>query len=399
MQAQKRETVLGNLSIIITELKKQSKRILKKNVPKSNLIRVEVRDNLVALFNEFTKSVASSWQYLDNTDRQSIKTDFHYIRDKVIRSFQTLGVKYQVPVSCVEQIDILSLEEESQDEDETIMPMTTTEFFNLASKIIPNQFDGNVDNFRSFLDSLELLQENSADHQDRAVSFVKTRLAGKARNLISDGDGLNDIARKLKNALKGESSNLLTSKLLNLRQNHKDTSTYAAEVEQLAQKLQNAFISEGVPNEVAEKYAVQTTSRALSQNSNTERARIVIEAGNFSTVQEIMTKFLNVNTQPSPANNVFYMNNNNNSRNRHPFNNNRRGSGRNFQNSYNGFRNSHNFNAGRGQYRFAGNRYNNNSRPNGRGNGQTNANVRFLELSNQGNQSDPQPVRLGETEQ
>ncbi|KAK9722048.1 hypothetical protein QE152_g19872 [Popillia japonica] len=135
------------------------------------------------------------------------------------------------------------------------MALSTIEFFNLASKLVPLEFDGSFDKLQSFLDSLALLQANSEGHADRALAFVKTRLTGKARDLINDDITIDDILKALKSNIKGESSKVISAKLLNLKQNFKDTSKFATEIESLATSLKRAYITEGVPNAVAQTYA------------------------------------------------------------------------------------------------------------------------------------------------
>ncbi|KAK9712761.1 hypothetical protein QE152_g24754 [Popillia japonica] len=156
------------------------------------------------------------------------------------------------------------------------MALSTIEFFNLASKLVPLEFDGSFDKLQSFLDSLALLQEfdgsfdklqsfldslallqaNSEGHADRALAFVKTRLTGKARELINDDMTIDDILKALKSNIKGESSKVVSAKLLNLKQNFKGTSKFATEIESLATSLKRAYITEGVPNVVAQMHPI-----------------------------------------------------------------------------------------------------------------------------------------------
>lgn len=382
---------LEKLTQIKLEVTRQSKRAIKKETPKTVQVRTDIRDNLVQYFNEFTKAVVESWKFLDNTQKSNTKEIFHSIRDKVVRAFQALEVRYKVPISCIENIDPLIVEEdildlEDKESDSNITTMNAAEFFNLASKLLPNQFDGNPDNLTSFIDSLELIKLNAENQQDNAIAFVKTRLTGKARDLINNENSIDAIILTLKNHLKGESSSLASSKLLHLKQNNKDATNFAKEVEILSEKLQKAYISEGVPYDVAKNYTVETTVRALSQNASSPKARLIIEAGTFSSVPEILTKLVNVTSNPSEPN-VLYLHHNRNS-----FNTRQHFRGRGFQN----YNTRGQFNRGR---RGRAN-YNNNNRNfnRGRGRNPNNGYVRFCHESEQGpgNELDPQRSRLGE---
>ncbi|KAJ8912028.1 hypothetical protein NQ315_000521 [Exocentrus adspersus] len=105
---------------------------------------------------------------------------------------------------------------------------------------MPNEFDGALDKLLSFLDALTLL------------------------NLNSEGN----------TNVKGDSSRLLTAKILNLKRNAKNAVNYADEIESLAASLKRSFITEGAFHIKSQETAV----RAFTQNSNTERTRIVMEA-------------------------------------------------------------------------------------------------------------------------
>nr|CAH7723913.1 unnamed protein product [Callosobruchus chinensis] len=186
------------------------------------------------------------------------------------------------------------------------MPLSAPEFFSLASKIVPAEFDGSEDKLTPFLDALALLKANVEIHESIAVAYVKTRLTGKARSIVGESGTLDDIILKLKNKIKLESSQLVTSKLLNLKQ-HYNCTKYVSELECLTQKLKQAYLSEGVPENVAEKYTTDTTVNALSANATSERVEIIMEAGNFNSVQEAVQKIVNINTDNSSSATVLYI--------------------------------------------------------------------------------------------
>lgn len=81
------------------------------------------------------------------------------------------------------------------------MTQTVTEFLKTAASLIPD-FDGRVENLASFIDALELVNSIKESHEAVAVSLVKTRLKGLARNLISNADSLRRIIDTLKTRLR-----------------------------------------------------------------------------------------------------------------------------------------------------------------------------------------------------
>nr|CAH7712627.1 unnamed protein product [Callosobruchus chinensis] len=93
------------------------------------------------------------------------------------------------------ETDLDSIEIE-RDSTSTIMTtgMTAIEFFNLASKTLPHEYDGSPDRLQSFLDGHTLLTANATRNEQIAIAYIKARLCGKARDLIGDNDSLQDIA-------------------------------------------------------------------------------------------------------------------------------------------------------------------------------------------------------------
>lgn len=327
------EDVLVKVSNLKDEVIKESKRVLKSQVPKTEGVRNQVRDNLLTLYNDFVLTVSSCYKDIDDIKYNNhIKPIFNIIRDRVVRSYQVLEVDYKIPNHILKKIDPqvkdeLSLTDiledtsaQDDDSDSTSdsqskikqniltkfnMPLSAPEFFNLASKIVPAEFDGSEDKLTSFLDALTLLKANVETHEGNAVAYVKTRLTGKARNIVGESATLEEISLKLKNGIKSESSQSVTSKLLNLKQRYNDAK-YITEIEGLTHKLKQAYIGEGVPENVAESYTTNTTIKALSANATSEKVKIIMEAGNFHTVQEAVQKFVNVTAENSSSTTVLY---------------------------------------------------------------------------------------------
>jgi len=333
------EDILIKVSNLREEVIKESKRVLKRQVPKSESVRNQVRDNLLTLYNNFVSTVNSCYTDIDDSKyNNQIKPIFNIIRDRVIRSYQVLQVDYKIPTNILKKIDPrvkdeliliditedITRQNDDSDSDSDSnnelqvkkdqenltnfnMPLSAPEFFNLASKIVPAEFDGSEDKLTSFLDALTLLKANVETHEGNAVAYVKTRLTGKARSIVGESTTLEEINLKLKNGIKSESSQSVTSKLLNLKQRYNDTK-YVTEIESLTHKLKQAYISEGVPENVAENYTTNTTVKALSANATSEKVKIIMEAGNFHTVQEAVQKFVNVSAENAASATVLYTN-------------------------------------------------------------------------------------------
>ncbi|VEN45924.1 unnamed protein product [Callosobruchus maculatus] len=300
------ELVFGQLSNLKNYSINESKRVLKTKVPKNRAVREEVVGNLIRCFNDFIRIVNKIYTTLNDNEQKLILKLFTTLRDRVVRSFQVLQLNYRIPSTFCEYIDpqikdeLIEIDSTDSGTDldttNTIMAtaVTAIEFFNLASKILPHEYDGSPDKLQSFLDGLSLLRANATGHEENAVAYIKTRLCGKARDLISDNDTLQDIGHKLKQGIKTESSQAVTSKILGHKQFQKDKAKYAEYIETLSVKLKRAYISEGVPEAVAETYCANTVVKALSTNSSSDKAKLIMEAGTFNSTQEAITKFVGI---------------------------------------------------------------------------------------------------------
>jgi len=65
------------------------------------------------------------------------------------------------------------------------MAQTNIDFINTASLLIP-VFDGKAENLTSFIDALEIIESIKGEHEQLAVSIIKTKLKGVAGNLIGN---------------------------------------------------------------------------------------------------------------------------------------------------------------------------------------------------------------------
>uniref|UniRef100_A0A6P7GMA5 Uncharacterized protein LOC114344401 n=1 Tax=Diabrotica virgifera virgifera TaxID=50390 RepID=A0A6P7GMA5_DIAVI len=56
-----------------------------------------------------------------------------------------------------------------------------------------------------------------------------------------------------------------------------------------------------MPLELAKKYTTETVVATMKRNVNTDRAKLILEAGNFTTPQEVVSKFLSIDTTEENA--------------------------------------------------------------------------------------------------
>lgn len=90
---------------------------------------------------------------------------------------------------------------------------------------------------------------------------------------------------------------MLVFKLIATKQKENPNTVFAHEIEYLSKSLLSAYISEGLPEETANKYTVQKTVKAMVTNVNSNKTKLIIEAGTFQSVKQVVTKFLSSQTE------------------------------------------------------------------------------------------------------
>lgn len=230
------------------------------------------------------------------------------------------------------------------------MNQTIVEFLNTASKLII-EFDGKSENLRSFIDSLHLVESIKSTHEAIAVSLIKTKLKGNARNLINNESTISEIISKLNCSVKGESVEVLTAKIMNTKQNNKPANNYCNEIENLTKSLENAYISDGLSCELAGKYSTQIAVKALTKNCTIDKVKLIMEAGQFNNMNDAISKFINSCTEITGQQNaVLHFGNRPNKNN--------------FRGNYTKFRGRNNFPRNNNNNRFGYNNNNNSSNSN-----------------------------------
>ena len=214
------------------EFNRLFKCVNKKNPPKG-ITRDAHLNGLIKEYNNVHEIIKTHYQQLTKPHKEEAYSLHYYFRDYLQRAFCRLETNVKIPIDINTKVDIniteqnweLSSTEEDDNsddkkEDNNIEDKMTTpiDFLNFASKIIP-EFDGSPENLQRFIDALNLVKENVGTNEKSAVSLIKTKLKGIARNFITNESTVNDIIKNLQENIKGESSKLLISKLMSTKQN------------------------------------------------------------------------------------------------------------------------------------------------------------------------------------
>jgi len=218
--------------------------------------------------------------------------------------FQNISNDYSVKIT----LDLDNFENNFDNNNSDEMAQTVAQFLSNASKILP-EFDGKAESLQSFIDAIELLELIKDTHETVAVNLVKTKLKGASRNLITNETTLQQIIARLKASVKGESVEVLTAKILNIKQHGKAANVYTKEIEDLTKSLENAYISDGISAELSTKYSTQTAVKAMARNCSSDRVKLIMEAGSFSNMNEAVSKFVSSCTEATGTQNTILFTN------------------------------------------------------------------------------------------
>lgn len=320
--------------------------------------------NLFGCLEQIRVIINVNYERLTSVHKTAAEAFYSDVRTKLLNVAARKGINVEIPSTHDISIKIpqnFSLEEIEEIIEDEMATQTVVEFVNTATRLIPD-FDGRPENLRSFLDALSLVNELKGTHEAVAITLIKTKLKGNARNLIENESTIQEVVGKLSRSVKGESVEVLSAKIMNIKQNSKSANNYCSEIEALTKLLENAYISDGLSADLATKYSTQVAVKAITKNCNYDRVKLIMEAGNFGNMNEVIGKFVSSCTEATgQQNSVLYFRkgNNNNYRgnNRRPQG---RGGRRGNDNNYNNSRNNNpNY---RGNRRGRYNRRNGNDR-------------------------------------
>lgn len=369
---------------------KALKCINKKKVPKKTICEIHIA-TLILEHNNLIALCRDHWQELNKEQQKYISDISVKLKYRLKQILGKFGIEESPSDSLFETFSLIPSDTEIDVDlsylfQDTKMSQTITEFLNSAAKILP-EFDGKAENLQSFIDALQLLELIKETHEAVAITLIKTKLKGTSRNLISNERTIEEVINRLKSAVKTESTEVLTAKLLSVKHN-KNSNAVVKEVEEITNLLQTAYISEGLPLEIATKYATQTAVKSLIKNTVNDKTKLIMQAGQFNSLNDAITKYVST-TEENNTSSIFYTQkpfrnpyNNRGTRNYSNFNRNNRNNRNNTWERYNRNRNFANNNQNnqstRNQYTRNRNNFNNNNR-------QYNARACETNQPNQGN--------------
>jgi len=73
---------------------------------------------------------------------------------------------------------------------------------------------------------------------------------------------------------------------MNLQQRNKIANQYTIEVEQMTKALEGAYITGGLPLELAKSYSTQHAVKEMTKNCTIDKVKPIMQAGTFNTMND-----------------------------------------------------------------------------------------------------------------
>nr|XP_041633543.1 GATA zinc finger domain-containing protein 4-like [Drosophila kikkawai] len=272
------------------------------------------------------------------------------------------------------------------------------------SSAIP-EFNGQKLHLQRFVTALKLVNLTKGTFEHIAVEVIKSKIVGSTLYKVQDETTINDIIRKLQDTVVGETSDVIKAKMAKTVQKGKTAEKFTTDIDNLRKLLEASYIDEGLSAEHADKFSTKEAISTMVKNCEHGRLKTILEAGNFTTMNEAVTKYIQCSTEMTGnANTILYAQRGNNYRGNNYRNNYRgrgnsrgyyRNNGYNQNNQNNGHNRSYNNNNNNNNYYRGNNRGGNNRSGNNSGSNQNNRNnqnnVRLAQTNSE-NQPNPSDI-------
>lgn len=259
------EEIFEELGLILENIRKTTNRPYKEKT---------VKDKLLVIENLFKQYIVEHTQLGKNS-----KTDLSILTEHKFKTRQTYELAKK-----------------------KLSAMTDTFDIRTATSLIP-VYDGKNEQLDSFTDSVLLMKELTAEtHQEILLKFIKTRLIGKAREIVSSGITTTDellSKLRIKCASKLSSESVL-AQLKRAKQGSSSISDFADEIDSLASRLAKTYVSEELAtSEAASKLAEKFALEALTNGVRNPETSLILKAGNFTNLSDAISKAITVSMPTS----------------------------------------------------------------------------------------------------
>lgn len=407
-----------SLQILHEEILKETKKLLKEKISNNPKTLLKYKSDLKEKYNNYIRFIHTVWNTLDGDSKVTLSDQILGTRNKVRDCYKKLHIpvlhtpylldyiNYVQSDNPSTELDNLIILDDIQNIFKTATDMDNTTLFKLCSSHINKPYNGDPLGLQSFIDSIELLDTfaTTATLSNFLVSFIKTRIEGRARDFIHDTHTTtNQIIVALRANIKHDNSKIIEGKMLSLNAYSATNEEFSKKIEDLSDAFRRSLIVEGITPSKATEMSIDKTIELCRKNTNSTTVKAVLASSKFESPKEVVAKLITETNLAKSEHSIMHFSNMNKSRNsnhknnfQRKFNNNLHNknwsNNRSYQNNNPSYRNnnsynynSNNYNNRRGKRPFNGNRNRVYNHSNSR-------NIRFMGAENS---SSPQQATLG----
>lgn len=144
-------------------------------------------------------------------------------------------------------------------------------------------------------------------NQAIALQVILSRLEGKARAAVGDApQNIDEIIAKLEEKCKIKIAPETVVAKLNATKQVGEIGKFTETIEKLTLDLERAYISENVPVDTATRMSVKAGVKALAAGVKNSETRLLLKAGQFSTLTAAVEKVTENETTEKPTNSVLH---------------------------------------------------------------------------------------------
>lgn len=174
------------------------------------------------------------------------------------------------------------------------------DLLDIVNSQIRKPYEGDPMGLQTFITGVEIAKDfaNTAELQAKLVMYVKGRLDGRARELITeDIDTIDKLVDKLKRAIRPDNSKIIEARIASLHYSFAKREEFASRAEELADALRRTLIIEGMTAEKANELAVDSTIQLCKKYTQSNVVKTVLSAAKFNTAKEVVAKLIIANDE------------------------------------------------------------------------------------------------------
>lgn len=272
--------------------------------------------------------------------------------------------------------------------------MEGLDYLNKVSNLIQKKYDGEPEGLDAFIEQIEMLELVTPTNQNETmIKLIRSRCIGAAKRAlpIAADATVAQIKTALKSKIVPDTADVVLGRLMALNHDKTSLQTFQEKAEELSEKLEAAYISDGIPNDVAKKWVVKNTVEMCKASSRTSYVKTVMASTPFNDPRDVLAKFITEITSDNKDRKEATVLNMTSNRGRGGHGRGRgrgqNGYQRQYNNNNNGqYNNRRNYNNNNGQYR---NNWRGNGRGRGRGGHQNHDNQQYVRMIQPGNEQNP----------